>query len=137
MTPTLILVGALSIYHVGDGMSGLELACGGRFKPDQEHIAIRQWRGRCGAKVRVCAAATGRCVWSVIKDAGPFGCVNATGRWRNCVRGRRAGESWRGVVDLSRPLWIKLGRPPFLSRVRVEIYTPRRPRGLTPPLRVT
>lgn len=122
MTPVLILVGALSTYHVGDGMSGTELACGGRFDPAQEHVAIRQWRGRCGLPTRVCAAATKRCVWTTVRDSGPWGAVDDKGVWRVWPRPLPQGWRRRGVVDLTGPLWIRLGRPPFLSPVTVEVF---------------
>lgn len=55
MTPILILIGGLSVYHPNDGFNSGELACGGKFKWDQHHIAIREWRKvGCGAIAKVC-----------------------------------------------------------------------------------
>lgn len=122
MTPALILVGALSVYYPGDHHSGSTLACGGRFEPHQAHLALRQWRGLCGARVRVCAAATGRCEWTTVRDAGPFGMV-CDGRWRVWTRHRLPpGCRRRAIADLTRALWLRLGRPRFLSPIRIEVY---------------
>lgn len=126
MTAAFVLVGALSVYWPGDGHCGPVLACGAPFTPSSHHIAIRPWRGRCGARARVCSAATGRCVWTTVQDSGPWG-LQCGPRWR--VSTRRLvppGCRRRAVVDLTRPVWRDLGSPPFLSRVTITIY-PRRP----------
>jgi hypothetical protein len=70
-----------------------------------------------------------------VMDSGPFGiycgrlarCVEE-GRYRTWTRSLTppAGWKWRGHADLSRALWKKLGRPRFLSRVRLYFL----PRGL-------
>lgn len=53
MTPTLVLVGALSVYHPGDGHNGGTLACGGKLTWQSTHIAIRSWRRvGCGATAK-------------------------------------------------------------------------------------
>lgn len=117
----LVLVGALSVYSVGDGYSGRELACGGTFQEHQRHIAIRQWRGRCGARARVCSIATGRCVVTVVRDSGPWGALDRAGQWRCWPRPLPRGWRRRAIVDLTAPLWRDLGRPRFLSLVRIEI----------------
>ncbi|MCU0912957.1 MAG: hypothetical protein MUC88_00165 [Planctomycetes bacterium] len=119
MIEALVLVGALSVYHPGDGHNHGELACGGRLTWQSEHIAIRRWRGRCGARVRVCVGGGRRCVWSTVRDSGPWGATDGR-RWEVQIRLKR-GWRRRAVVDLSWALWVKLGRPPFLSRVTLEI----------------
>lgn len=118
--------GRLSVYWPGDGFNAGELACGGRFEATQEHVARRDWRRLgCGRRLVVCALATRRCARTTVRDAGPFGIYrgplrNAVreGRWRVWTR-RRPPPGWRfrAVVDLSRALWVRLGRPPALSEV--------------------
>jgi hypothetical protein len=122
MTPTLVLVGALSFYYPGDHSSGTKLSCGGPFLPSQHHIAIRSWRGRCGAPARVCSKVTKRCVWTEVQDSGPWGAVDTKGRWHCWTKKLPAGWKRRSVVDLTIPVWEALGKPPFLSRVKVEIF---------------
>lgn len=122
MILALALAGSLSVYHFGDGMSGTELACGGQFTPQQSHVAIRQWRGLCGAKARVCAEATGRCVWTTVRDSGPWGAVDERGRWHVWPKPLPKGWHRRAIADLTLPLWVELGRPPFLSSITVEVY---------------
>lgn len=135
----IVLAGGLSVYWPGDGHNAGQLACGGTFAPGQHHIAIRQWRGRCGRPAAVCAAATQKCAWTTIRDSGPWGAVRDARRdTRGAVSlGRRVGRGkptmwevqiklkpgWRrrGVVDLTKPLWEELGRPPFLSEVIVWV----------------
>lgn len=119
MTPALVLLGALSVYHPGDGMNGGELACGGRLTWRSDHIAIRQWRKvGCGARARVCVGR--RCAWTTVQDSGPWGAVRGK-RWEVQIR-LKPGWRRRGVVDLSWALWKRLGKPRFLTRVRVEVY---------------
>ena len=120
-------VGRLSVYWPGDGFNAGELACGGRFRAEQEHVARRDWRRLgCGRPLVVCALATRRCVLSEVRDAGPFGVYrgplrNAVreGRWRVWTRSLRPPPGWRyrAVVDLSRGTWQRLGRPGGLSPV--------------------
>lgn len=61
-------------------------------------------------------------------DAGPFGIYR--GRLKGCtVEGRHRvwtksltpprGWKWRGKADLSRALWKRLGKPRFLTRIRL------------------
>jgi hypothetical protein len=139
--------GRLSVYWPGDptGTSRV-LACDSPrrrllYRRGSVHVARRDWRRiGCGTVVRVCAEATGRCADAPVLDSGPWGIVrgplkNAVrdGRWRR-PRGPREASRWlrrlppgwrfRGVVDLSRELWRRLGRPPSLSFVRVHV-----PRG--------
>jgi hypothetical protein len=126
--PVLVLVGALSVYSPGDGHNAGALACGGRLTWASHHVALREWRGRCGQRARVCAYATRRCVWTTVQDSGPWGeACGAPGRpggiWRGQTRTLRAsaGCRRRAVVDLTWALWVALGRPPFLSRVEVRV----------------
>jgi hypothetical protein len=122
--------GLLSYYEPGPGRN--ELSCGGKYTRDQLHIAHRRWRELgCGWKVTVCAQATGRCVRTEVRDAGPWGVLHGPlrhagreGRWMPWF-GRRPppGWRWRAAVDLSVGLWVLLGRPPGLSRVTL-IFDP-------------
>ena len=107
----------LSVYWPGDGHNAGALACGGRYTADQEHIAVRRWWAvGCGRPLLVCAAETGRCARTRVRDAGPYGVTDGT-RWRVHTGPRAPRPPWkyRGGVDLSRALWERLGRPRFLS----------------------
>jgi hypothetical protein len=100
------------------------------------HVAIREWRKiGCGTKVVVCAHKTARCAVAPVLDSGPWGIYrgkmkNAVkeGRWRVYTRSYVPPKGWkfRGLVDLSRELWRRLGRPRGLTGVTV--YVPRRRR---------
>jgi hypothetical protein len=116
---TLTLVGGLSVYYPGDGHCGTQLACGGRFKVGMHHIAIRQWRGRCGAPAVVCSAVTRRCVWTRVADSGPWGASKGK-RWEVQVR-LKPGWRRRAVADLTHAVWRGLGSPPALSRILVWV----------------
>jgi len=118
VNPALILVGALSWYAPGDGHNHGNLACGGKLTNDSHHVAIRQWRHRCGDKARVCVGE--RCVWTTVQDSGPWGAVRGK-QWQVQIR-LKPGWKRRGVVDLAPALWRELGRPAFLTPVRVEVY---------------
>jgi len=113
-----VLVGGSSTYAPGDGHNHGTLACGGKLTDNSHHVAIRQWRGRCGAKVRVCTPK--RCVWSTVRDSGPWGAVKGK-MWEVQIK-LKPGWRRRGVVDLSPALWRDLGKPRFLSPIRVEVY---------------
>jgi len=126
--------GRLSFYWPGDGHNNGLLACGGRFSSDQVHIAYRGWRRvGCRRLVLVCADSSGKCALARVMDAGPFGIYK--GRLKGCAaEGRRrvwtksltppAGWKWRGQADLSVALWKKLGKPRFLTKVRLY-FLPR------------
>ena len=116
----LVLIGALSIYHPRDGHNAGALACGGKLTWQSRGIAIRQWRGHCHARARVCVGPhLRRCAWTTVEDSGPWGA--ARGReWQVQIR-LRPGWYRRAVVDLPWALWVELGKPRFLSRVRVEV----------------
>lgn len=140
-------VARVSVYQPPDGKEvGGERACGGRLTWDQEHVAVRAWRRRgCGRGVLVWSQETGKAVFTRVMDAGPWGIipdsgVDVAGRkrvdgkwskpiWRCYTRSLRPppGWKWRGGVDLSYRLWVRLGRPRFLSRV-VLLYLPREQR---------
>lgn len=123
MTPTLILVGALSVYHPGDGHNAGTLSCGGKFTWQQSHIAIRQWRQvGCGAIARVCTPR--RCVWTTVQDSGPWGARHPDGRWEVQIT-LKPGWRRRAVVDLSHALWVRLGKPRFRSPVHITIWRKR------------
>jgi hypothetical protein len=127
--------GRLSYYYPGDGYtkrSGV-MACDTPrrrriYRPGSVHVAMRNARRfGCGRLVLVCAEATGRCLAAPVLDAGPWGIIrgplkNAVeeGRWR-VWRRLRPPKGWRfrAVVDLSRELWRRLGRPPVFSFVRI------------------
>jgi hypothetical protein len=134
--------GRLSMYWPGDSCrTGRVLACDTPrrrrfYEPGSFHVAVRDWwRVGCGTVVRVCVEATGRCVRAPVLDSGPWGAIygptrNAKreGRWMIWTHSITPPPPWRfrGHVDVSRAVWVALGRPPFLSRVR--IYYPRRGR---------
>lgn len=119
--------GRLSVYAPGDGHNRGELACGGALTRAQEHIAYRKWRKvGCGRRVVVCAEATGRCVETAVRDAGPYGVyLGSLKNARVATRiERRTGTPrerwrWRGAADLSHALWARLGRPHFLSKIHL------------------
>lgn len=127
--------GRLSVYRPNDGFNHGKLSCGGTLTYKSNHIAYRKWRKvGCGRPVLVCAAHTDRCVWSKVMDAGPFGIYKGSlrncvrdGRWRVWTKSWTAPKGWkfRGVADLSWGLWVKLGRPKFLTKV--TLYFP--PKG--------
>jgi hypothetical protein len=127
-------VGRLSVYRPGDGWNRGELACGGNYSKDMVHVAHREWRRLgCGRRVYVCAETTGRCVLTQVRDAGPWGIYRgplknavSEGRWRVWTKSVTPPSGWRfrAVTDLSWALWIQLGRPRALSKVRL-IFLPR------------
>ena len=132
--------GRLSWYKPNDGFNSGELSCGGRFTNKQMHIAHRRWKSRgCGRKVLVCTDNTDKCVLTKVWDAGPYGIYkgklrNAVkeGRWKNWPKPRSnptppKNWKWRAHVDLSYALWLKLGKPNALSRVRLY-FMPKKPK---------
>jgi len=122
MTLILVLSGALSVYAPGDGHNSGTLSCGGRFTAQQNHIAIRQWRRvGCGAPAVVCV--NDRCAPTKVMDSGPWGAVKGK-RWEVQIKLKK-GWKRRGVVDLSPALWRALGKPAFLSPVRVYVWRKR------------
>jgi hypothetical protein len=128
--------GRLSYYWPGDGFTGKVLACDTPrrrrfYRPGSFHVAVRDWwRVGCGTVVRVCSEATGKCVRAPVLDSGPWGAywgklknARKEGRWIIWTAALPAGWKRRGHVDVSRAVWEALGRPAFLSPVR--IYYPR------------
>lgn len=120
--------GRISFYWPGDGSTpGKVLACDTpcrprRYRRGSVHVAMRGVRRRfpCGTAVVVCSEQTGRCVPAPVLDAGPWGIVDAEGNRRRWGRiDPPEGWRFRGVVDVSREVWRRLGRPRFLSRVRI------------------
>lgn len=124
MTLILTLVGALSYYHPGDGHNAGTLSCGGTLTWKSHHVAIRQWRGKCGAPAVVCTPVTHRCVLTKVMDSGPWGATKGK-RWQVQIKLKR-GWKRRGVVDLSPALYNELGRPPWLSKAYVWVWSQRR-----------
>lgn len=128
--------GRLSVYKPNDGFNKGDLACGGRFAFQQNHIAYRRWhRVGCGTKVLVCSSRTTRCVISTVRDAGPYGIYKPPfrhavreGRWKVWTKPRPPrGWRWRAVADLSHRLWELLGRPGVFSPIHLY-FGPRRSR---------
>ena len=113
-----IQTGLASVYWPGDGHSGKVCADGKPFTPQRCHIAHRTWP--LGRAVRVCSLTTGRCTTSYIGDRGPFGACDkkgqkkgsyiCRGRWLIKIRHKDPG-TWRGIADLSRCVWRKIGGP--------------------------
>lgn len=136
-----VVTGGVSVYWPGDAArTGNVMACDRPrlrrvYRRGSIHLAMRSvWRIGCGRKVLVCARATGRCARAPVLDAGPWGVITgsrrrarAEGRYKVWVK-QRPPEGWRfrGVADLSRALWTRLGKPRFMTRV--TIFIPRRVR---------
>lgn len=119
--------GRLSVYWPGDGSTpGRVLACDTpcrprRYRRGSVHVAMRGAREKigCGAAVVVCSEQTGRCVAAPVLDAGPWGIVRGK-KWRVWRKLRPpSGWKFRAVVDVSREVWRRLGRPKPLSIVRI------------------
>jgi len=110
--------GLTSVYFPGDGHSGTHRADGKRFTVTQCHIAHRHWP--LGSLVRVCSQMTKRCVFSHVRDRGPFGACDhkginpktlaCRGKWLLKIRHQDPGH-WRGISDLSLCIWKKIGGP--------------------------
>jgi hypothetical protein len=121
--------GLASVYWPGDGHSGKECADGVPFTKDRCHIAHRTWR--LGSRVRVCSSKTRRCTTSYVGDRGPFGsCLGGIrrdytckGRWVVKIRRRDPG-TWRGIADLSKCVWKKIGGP-GLQVIQLDLLRPR------------
>ena len=116
-----IQIGPSSTYSPGDGHNVGVLACGRnvRYTRTQEHIAHRRWRKLgCGRPVLVWTPSTGRATLTKVMDGGPYGIVNKKGDWGVWTRSKPPPDGWRyrGLVDLSWALWLRLGRPRFLSK---------------------
>lgn len=122
---TSIETGPSSVYIPNDGYNSGELACGGTYTKEQDHIAIRNWKGRCGDAVAIYVPSTGHLAISKIRDAGPYGTMDAAGRWQVCTnRKPPKGFRWRSITDLSYALWKRLGRPRFLTKVQLYYIDP-------------
>ena len=110
--------GKLSYYWPGDGSNAGELACGGSFTPDMEHVAYRGWRRvGCGRLVLVCAEHSVSCAVSRVRDAGPFGIARGRSRRVHTRARPPAGWRWRAAADLSLALWQRLERPSAFTHV--------------------
>ncbi len=120
--------GGISVYWPGDGCkTGKVLACDTpcrprRYRRGSVHVAMRGVRTEfeCGTAVVVCSEQTGRCAVAPVLDAGPWGIVRngIRRRWRSSDP-PPPGWRFRAVVDVSREVWKRLGKPRFLSRVRI------------------
>lgn len=132
--------GMVTVYWPGDGHSGKTCADGKPFTRTRCHIAHRSWP--LGSKVRVCSRKTGRCTISFVGDRGPFGACDhlgmATrttrrngkvyykwacfGKWRVKIRRSDPG-TWRGIADLSKCVWKKIGGP-GMQDIRLDLLKP-------------
>lgn len=122
--------GLASVYWPGDGHSGKVCADGRPFTRERCHIAHRSWP--LGRKVRVCSRKTGRCTVSFVGDRGPFGACDhkgirrnftCRGKWLVKIRRRDPG-TWRGIADLSKCVWKKIGGP-GMQIIRLDLLTPQ------------
>jgi len=115
-----VQTGVASVYWPGDGHCGTHRADGKRFTIAQCHIAHRSWP--LGTPVAVCSTRTGRCVRSTVQDRGPFGACLAGSRTLRCkqwglkIRKEDPG-TWRGIADLSKCVWLKLGNKQGLQHI--------------------
>lgn len=118
--------GKASMYHPGDGHCGKRTSCDKPFTWKSDHIAIRRWRKwGCGRRVVVCVIKTGLCALTKVGDSGPWGITNGK-QWKVWTKLKVPKGWWRrGHYDLSPALWRRLGKPKFLSRLRVY-FLPRR-----------
>lgn len=123
--------GLASVYWPGDGHSGTYCADGKRFTKERCHIAHRDWP--LGRKVRVCSVRTKKCTISFVGDRGPFGACGpkgirrnfrCKGRWLVKIRKKDPGV-WRGIADLSRCVWRKIGGP-GMQIVTIELLRRKR-----------
>lgn len=117
--------GLSSMYHPGDGHCGSMTSCGRPFTWASDHIAHRRWhKWGCGRRIIVCVIRTGRCALTKIGDSGPWGITNGK-QWKVWTK-LRVPVGWRrrGHYDLAHALWARLGKPKFLSRLRVY-FLPR------------
>ena len=132
--------GLATVYWPGDGHSGKLCADGKPFTRERCHIAHRSWR--LGSKVRVCSRKTGRCTITYVGDRGPFGACDhrgiverthrhkgklrfkwsCYGKWLIKIRQSDPG-TWRGVADLSKCVWKKIGGP-GMQVVRLDLLKP-------------
>jgi rare lipoprotein A (peptidoglycan hydrolase) len=142
--------GLAAVYWPGDGNSGKTCADGKPFTKERCHVAHRTWP--LGSRVRVCSRRTKRCAVTFVGDRGPYGAcdhrgmdrhyackgrwiaqVYTRGQWLIRHRGgrwrvvpRKVGR-WRGIVDLSRCVWKKIGGS-GLQPVRLELLRKKRKR---------
>lgn len=94
---------------------GASRCLGRRVLPTDWGVAVRG--GRCGDLYRVTNLRTGLVVVAPKVDSGPYGAMHQ-GSW---VLKRKASDPgvWRGVVDLTPPVFAALKAKSF-DRVRVE-----------------
>lgn len=121
--------GLASVYWPGDGQCGKERADAIPFRPEQCHLAHREWP--LGARVRVCSRETKKCAYTRVRDRGPYGACDARGidpkthkcrgQWLLKIKRSDPGV-WRGVADLTRCVWRRIGGP-SMQRVTLERIT--------------
>jgi hypothetical protein len=126
--------GVATSYWAGDRFTSHKALCadGTPVTVERCHIAHRSWP--LGSKVRVCSRKTGRCALSFVGDRGPFGACNhqgmnprtfsCRGRWLVKIRRSDPGV-WRGIADLSRCVWKKIGGP-GMQRIRLDLLKKER-----------
>lgn len=101
---SVLIIGLLSIYGVGDGYSGKRLANGEKFTEEQKHIAHRTLR--IGTKVKLTLKRTGRSVIAVVRDRGPYGWCHWTGKGtpelppltKRAGHFVRRGKAWKWIA---------------------------------------
>lgn len=54
----------------------------------------------CGTRLGICNPRTGRCTSAYVVDRGPWGALDKNGEWHVRTGPLRAGEHYRGVLDL-------------------------------------
>jgi hypothetical protein len=118
VTVTRTQEGLASTYWPNDGHSGTHCADGTRFTKERCHIAHRSWP--LGHPVYICSKVTQRCTLTFVGDRGPFGACDdmgfipgtfyCKGKWHVKIRKKDPGR-WRGVTDMSRCVWKRLGGP--------------------------
>ena len=81
------------------GLHGAITATGEAFDPTKRTCAMRAAPLRRSVLVKL--TRTGAKVWCLVNDRGPYGALDADGRWLTKFSAHDPGE-WRGVIDLSR-----------------------------------
>jgi hypothetical protein len=130
-TPTVKIQGPATIYWPKDGYCGDVRADGKPFVETDTHVAHR--RLPLGTTGIICSPTSKKCTWTSVRDRGPWGAVRPcedvidlevfprqiyTGRRKTCywwspmIR-LESGWTYRGVMDLTRPIAEKLKHKPF------------------------
>lgn len=82
------------------------LACTHYDMDDDKDVVVAHRTLRCGARVAVCLPRTGKCVFAVVADRGPYG--------------KRPDGSYTAIVDMSPRLAKMLGHNGYEQVVVVE-----------------